>query len=102
MAEQRQVDKLQLIYNSSVPKQGIALKTSRERWTIETGGERGSGRSVLAMRVGIGLHVNIDKTEFICFNQRGNISTLNGGSLKLVDKFTYFGSSVSTENDINT
>ena len=26
---------------------------------------------------GIGLHVNADKTEFMCFNQRGNISTLN-------------------------
>ena len=37
-----------------------------------------------------------------CFNQKGDISTLNGGSLKLVEKFTYFGSNVSsTENDIN-
>ena len=36
---------------------------------------------------GIGLHVNRDKMECICFNQRGNISTLNGSSLKLVDKF---------------
>ena len=36
------------------------------------------------------------------FNQRGDISTLNGSSLKLVDKFTYLGSSVSsTEADIN-
>ena len=37
---------------------------------------------------GIGLHVNADKTEYICFNQnqRGDISTLRGGSLKLVDK----------------
>ena len=51
---------------------------------------------------GIGLHVNADKTEYICFNQRGNISTLNDGPLKLVDKFTYKGSSIlSTENDIN-
>ena len=34
--------------------------------------------------------------------ERGNISTLNGRSLKLVEKFTYLGSSVSsTENDIN-
>ena len=39
----------------------------------------------------------------MCFNQRGDISTQNGGLLKLVDKFTYLGSSVSsTENDINT
>ena len=36
-------------------------------------------------------------------NQRGDISTLNGSSLKLVDNFTYIGSSVSsTETDINT
>ena len=52
---------------------------------------------------GIGLHVNADKTEYMCFNQRGDISTQNGRSLKLVDKFTYLGSSVSsTENNINT
>ena len=39
----------------------------------------------------------------ICFNQTGNISTINGSSLKLVDKFTYLGSSVSsTETDIDT
>ena len=50
----------------------------------------------------IGLHVNAHKTEYMCFNQRGNISTLNGSSLKLVDKFTHLGSTVSsTETDIN-
>ena len=27
---------------------------------------------------GIGLHVNADKTEYMCFNQSGDISTLNG------------------------
>ena len=32
----------------------------------------------------------------MCFNQRCDISTLNGSSLKLVDKFTYLGSSVSS------
>ena len=37
------------------------------------------------------------------FNQRGDISTLNDSSLKLVDKFIYLGSSVSSgETDINT
>ena len=40
---------------------------------------------------GIGLYVNAERTEYICFNQRGNIFTLNGSSLKLVDKFTYRG-----------
>ena len=39
----------------------------------------------------------------MCFNQKGDISTLDGTSLKLVDKFTYLGSSVSsTEKDIDT
>ena len=52
---------------------------------------------------GIGLHVNAHKTEYMGFNQTGDISTLNGNTLKLVDKFTYLGSSVSsTETDINT
>ena len=51
---------------------------------------------------GIGLHVNAHKTEYMCFNQRGDISTLNGSSLKLVDEFIYLGSSVSsTKTDIN-
>ena len=50
----------------------------------------------------IGLHVNANKMEYMCFNQRGDISTLNGSCLKLEDKFTYLGSSVrSTEIDIN-
>ena len=52
---------------------------------------------------GIGLHVNAHKTEYMCYNQRGDISTLDGTSPKLVDKFTYIGSSVSsTEKDIDT
>ena len=50
MDEQRQDDQLEPMYNISVSIQDIALKTSREQWTIETGGERGSGRSVLAAR----------------------------------------------------
>ena len=51
----------------------------------------------------IGLHVNAHEAEFMWFNQKGDISTLDGTSLKLVDKFTYLGSSVSsTEKDIDT
>ena len=42
----------------------------------------------------IGLHVNAHKTEYMRFNQRGDISTLKDGPLKLVDKFTYLGGSV--------
>ena len=52
---------------------------------------------------GIGLHIIAHKTEYMCFNQTGDISTLCGSSLKFVDKFTYQGSSVSsTEKDIDT
>ena len=51
---------------------------------------------------GIGLHVNAQKMEYMCINQTSNISTLNGSSLKLVDKFTYLGcSELSTKTDIN-
>ena len=51
----------------------------------------------------IDLHVNAHKTEYMCYNQIGDISTLEGTSLKLVDEFTYLGSSISsTEKDINT
>ena len=45
----------------------------------------------------LGLHINADKTEYMCFNQRGYISTQKGGPLKLVDKFSVS----STEKDIN-
>ena len=39
----------------------------------------------------------------MCYNQTGDISTLDGTSLKLGDKFTYIGNSVSsTEKDIDT
>ena len=39
----------------------------------------------------------------MCFNQAGDISPLDGTSLKLVDKFTYLGSSgSSTVKDIDT
>ena len=33
---------------------------------------------------GIGLHVNAHKTEYMCYNQTSNITTLDAASLKLV------------------
>ena len=52
---------------------------------------------------GIGLHVNVHKTEYMCYNQTGDITTLDGTPLKLVDNFIYIGSNVSsTEKDIDT
>ena len=63
---------------------------------------RNSATSLKRAAVGISFHVNAHKMEYMCFHQRGNISTLNGSTLKLVDKFTYLRSSVSlNETDIN-
>ena len=50
MDEQKQDDQLEPIYKSSVPIQDVALKTYRERWLIETGGGRKSGRSLQTAR----------------------------------------------------
>ena len=52
---------------------------------------------------GIGLHVNPDKTEYMCFNQKGDISVQKRSPLKQMDKFTNLGNSISSiKNDINT
>ena len=49
------------------------------------------------------LHFNAHKTEYMCFDQTGHISTLNGSAQKLVDKFTKFRSRVSSSGtDIDT
>ena len=51
--------------------------------------------------VGIDYHVRAEKTVYMCFNQRADISTLKEGPLKLVEKFTCRRSSFSSiENDI--
>ena len=51
----------------------------------------------------IGLLVNADKAEYMHFNQRGDISTLNDCSRELEDKFTDLSNIVlSTQNDFNT
>ena len=50
----------------------------------------------------MGLYVKAHKTEYMCFNQTGDISTLGSSPLKLVENFTKLGSSVSsTDKDIN-
>ena len=59
--------------------------------------------SLVRAAAGIGLHVNAHKMEYMCYNQTGDISTLDGTLLKLVDKFTNLGNSVSsTKKDIDT
>ena len=42
------------------------------------------------------LFMNSDKTEFMRFNQGGEISLLSGKCLKLVDQFIYLGSNISS------
>ena len=72
---------------------GFLVNTPTQAETLVHSMERAAGS--------IGLQVNADKTEYIFFNQTGDISTLKSGPLKRVDKLTLLRSSVlSTENDI--
>ena len=50
IAERKLVDQHEPTYSSSVRIRVVALRTSRKRWTIGRGGERGSGISVLMAR----------------------------------------------------
>ena len=73
----------------------ILAYTPKQAETLQHSLERAS--------TGIGLYVNAQKTEYMCYNQTGDIFTLDGTSLKLLEKFTYLGSSISsTEKDIGT
>ena len=72
MNEQRLDDQLEPIYNGSMPIQNVALRTCRERWTIETGGEIGIGKSVLAAHdndddiyVGHSINKGISRKELV-------------------------------------
>ena len=59
-------------------------------------------RCVVQEAGGIGLYVNANKTDSICFKQKGIISTQSGKLLKSLDQFTYIGSNISsTESDVN-
>ena len=77
------------------------------RWHSDTGKYTHQAKTLLhsleRAAAGIGLYANAHKTEYMCYDQTGDISTLDGTPLKLVDKFTYLGSSVaSTEKDNDT
>ena len=57
----------------------------------------------VSLSLSLFTYIHICIYIYVCFNQKGDISTLDGTSLKLVDKFTYLGSSVSsTKKDIDT
>ena len=51
---------------------------------------------------GIGLYLNSNKIDFMCFNQNSAISSLNSKSLKLIDQFINLGNYIlSAESDVN-
>ena len=85
-------------------KSGQPARTYIQQLSVDTGcSPETLLHSLEGAAAGIGLHFNTLNMEYMCFNQTGDISTLNSCSLKLIDKFTYLGSSVtSTETDINT
>ncbi len=59
MDEQRLDNQFEPTDNSSVPIRDVTLKTCQKQWTIGSGGERGSGISVLIAR-----HDDVDDDEF--------------------------------------
>ena len=63
MDKQRLNKQLEPIYSSSVPIQNVAWKTFQEQWMTETGGERGSGKSVLAAHDGDDEPVFLSNTK---------------------------------------
>ena len=42
----------------------------------------------------ISCYVNANKTEYICFKEKGAMSTLSGHPLELVDQIIYLGSNI--------
>ena len=92
MDEQRHDGPVESILNSSVPILDVALETSREQWTIETGGERGSGWYVLVVQQDDDEYITNDKKltiittvanihyyYYYCYCYRHNI-TINNNS----------------------
>ena len=62
MDEQRLDNQVEPLYNCFVPIQDVDWKTCRERWPVETGGEKGSERSILASR-----HDDDEGDVHLCF-----------------------------------
>ena len=95
-----------------IKENSCALKNTRRWWypseTI-TDADYADNLALLANTLalvknsqGHGLYMTSDKTEFICFNQNGAISSFNDQPLKLVNHFTHLNSNItSTENNIN-
>ena len=51
---------------------------------------------LLQISESIFIHMNSDKTEFICFKPDGVISSLNDTLLKLLNHFIYLGSNITS------
>ena len=48
------------------------------------------------------IWMKADKTEFMCFKPDGDIPTLNGQPIRLIDLFTYLGSKLAHQAHIAT
>ena len=48
----------------------------------------------------IGLNINSDKTEILCFKQNSAVYTLNGEHLKLVNQLAYLSRFISSTENI--
>ena len=66
-------------YSNSVPIRDVTLRTCRKQWTIEKGGERGSGMSVL-----ISWHDDDDENYLIVFTQIRSVSFKNNCYLQTI------------------
>ena len=89
----------------SFPKY-ISLKVNdrRSKWLMTMSQSNALAIIPRGCPVGNGIwNVSLNPCRDMCYNQTGYIFTLDRTPLKLVDKFTYLGSSVSsTEKDIDT
>ena len=83
------------VWTPLFPSYGLNSTTSRSnnygcglrRWRSASGkythsSQKSQLHSLEWVAVGIGLHVNADKTEYMCFNQRGDISIIKGGAFE--------------------
>ena len=43
-----------------------------------------------------GVYISANKTEYVCYNQNGEIKIIKGKALNKVENFTYLGSNISS------
>ena len=94
--KKRQTDDVQqkLWYADYVDDLALLADTSAQAESLLHGLKQAAG--------GISVYVNANKTDNMCFKQKGAILTRRGKPMKLVDQFPYLSSNISsTERDVN-